>query len=312
MLEGYLDAVAVEPSTSEHILLPLKQRFTEWVENGGPEPHEYEEITAFWTEVQDLKKAGQVSHHDLLAMWSIFGEEGLNSTLQGYVQRRPSGYHGDYQVIDLIYQTHIHPSEKYRRWDEYFQVQAAPKAVRNRKDYFLNLLEQVKGNQEDRLSVLNLASGPCRDVLEAFQRHGHSFDFHCVDLDPNAICYAQGLLGDYAPLVQFSCQNVIKYRTEQKYDLVWSAGLFDYLADNFFVNVLSRALSWAVAGGELVIGNFSPRNTTRDYMAFGGWELYHRSEDDLFQLALAAGAQREKITIDKESEGVNLFLRIRV
>src|ERR1700736_2130177 len=64
-------------------------------------------------------------------------------------------------------------------------------------------------------------------------------------------------------------------------------------------------------GGELVVGNFSNRNTHRSYMEFGGWRLIHRDEDDLLALAKAANIQGAAVRIDQEPNGINLFMHIQ-
>ncbi len=46
-------------------------------------------------------------------------------------------------------------------------------------------------------------------------------------------------------------------------------------------------------------------------MEFGLWHLNHRDEDQLLNLAQLAGYEKSKISIEQESEGVNLFMRIK-
>lgn len=66
-----------------------------------------------------------------------------------------------------------------------------------------------------------------------------------------------------------------------------------------------------VPGGELVIGNFSSTNPSRDYMEFGEWFLHHRCEEDLINLAKHSDIDYKNIIVDSEPFGVNLFLRLR-
>ena len=110
-----------------------------------------------------------------------------------------------------------------------------------------------------------------------------------------------------------SCAIILRYCPQRQYDLIWSAGLFDYFEDHVFVRLLHRFLGYVVPGGELVIGNFHPRNPTRNYMeAMGEWMLHHRKEEEMIQLALRAGvAGRAFLKVEQEAEGVNLFLRVR-
>lgn len=130
-------------------------------------------------------------------------------------------------------------------------------------------------------------------------------------MDKNAVQYAQYLL-DADPRVTFEVENVFKYLPQRKYDLVWSAGLFDYFDDETFIRILNRYLSFIEEGGELIIGNFHPRNPSRGYMEFGEWYLHHRTNEELIALAQKAGVKdANRITIEEEELGVNLFMRIK-
>ena len=111
---------------------------------------------------------------------------------------------------------------------------------------------------------------------------------HCIDQDGKALAYAGTLLKDFPDRVTFEKANVLKWRSEDKYDLVWSAGLFDYLSNALFTRVLRKLLLNCKKDGQVVIGNFSQRNVHRTYMEIGGWHLRHRSEAELLHLAKRA------------------------
>jgi SAM-dependent methyltransferase len=109
----------------------------------------------------------------------------------------------------------------------------------------------------------------------------------------------------------FEERDVIRYRPREKFDLIWSGGLFDYFSDRMFVRLLGRLLKAVRPGGEVIIGNFSPSNPSRAYMELlGGWCLEYRSKQQLLDLAqeLVSG---DEISIEGEPEGVILFLRIK-
>ena len=63
--------------------------------------------------------------------------------------------------------------------------------------------------------------------------------------------------------MSFVQRNALRFRPQRTYDLVWSAGLFDYFEDALFVTTLSRLLKATAADGELVVGNFSTQNPSR-------------------------------------------------
>ena len=155
-----------------------------------------------------------------------------------------------------------------------------------------------------------MGSGPCRDIYEfIIENPSTKIDFECLDIDKDSIAYAMRLLNGFN--VTFYCHNAFRFKANKEYDLVWSAGLFDYLNDKQFIFLLRLLFNIVRPSGELVVGNFSNANPSRDYMEFAEWFLYHRSESDLQKLAEKAGCNPKSITIEKEPEGVNLFLRVR-
>ena len=111
--------------------------------------------------------------------------------MQGFVYHKPHGYAGDYEVIERIYSRYISVTHS-QKWDSYCQQHPAVEAVRNRKDYFQHILgDRLTTNGFDQLQILNLASGPCRDLYEFFTNNATAkVIFDCVDQDPNAITYA--------------------------------------------------------------------------------------------------------------------------
>ena len=233
-------------------------------------------------------------------------------TMQGFAFQKPHGYSGDYEIIDRIYIEWKSEKEDLVKWDEFFHFQKAPIAVRNRKRYFIELLAFVENTKEE-IQVLNIVSGPGRDMLEFFQANPDAkVYFDCVDSDNDAIEYASNLCFLYMNKIKFINKNVFKYKPIRSYDLVWSAGLFDYLDNRQFVFLLRKLYSYLKPNGELVIGNFSKLNPSRKYMeVFGKWFLNHRGKQELIALAINAGVNDGNISVFSEALGVNLFLHVK-
>jgi hypothetical protein len=105
--------------------------------------------------------------------------------------------------------------------------------------------------------------------------------------------------------------DALRFQSTDRYNIIWSGGLFDYFSDRLFIVTLKRLLRLLAFNGECIIGNFSTANPTRPYMELGEWYLHHRGAEDLRTLAIQAGARPEMIDIRSEPSGVNLFLHIR-
>jgi SAM-dependent methyltransferase len=286
------------------------------VQEGGPMPTHYAEFNRLTRQLGDHVRAGLVPRKTIVELTREWAAEHWPDTLQAKAVFQKHGYSGDFEIIDDIYATRITSDPQQRRWDLYFHAQAAPCAVRNRKAYFLDLLRShgaYSWSKGEQLEVLNIASGPARDVREWFQSEACAPTWmDCVDMDPNAVAFAKKLCGPFSDHLHFHERNVLRFLPSRGYDLVWSSGLFDYLSDRVFVHLLKSMLAVCKPGGEVVVGNFSDFNPSRDYMElFGNWCLEHRSREKLFELAERAGAIPDQTRIEWEPEGVNLFLHIR-
>lgn len=280
--------------------------------NGGPTEDQYDELNELYKSINSKRKQGIMSDSDVLGIWQAVPDVFYTTdTLQGYVVLKPRGYDGDFIIIERIYQEWLSPLEHLVNWDRFFHVQAAPRAVINRKDYFIDLLRSLRVRKNNHI-VLNVGCGPSQDIVEFLQEGKSNVFFECVDYDKGAIEYSFNKAKDKDLLshIEFHRDNAFKFKPSKQYDLVWSAGLFDYLKEDIFKMLLSKLITFVKPGGELVIGNFSLNNPCRDWMECGKWLLHYRSPEDLIKLATDCGVSHEKVTVESEPLGVNLFLRI--
>lgn len=279
------------------------------IDRGGPEPQDYPEVHALMESVHPFLRNHE---HEIRALQAESrGAFNSRRTLQGHVCLKPYGYHGDFEIIDRIYQEDTATEPHLANWDRFFHWTSGSVAVRNRKAFFRTVLgEAMVGRSACR--VLNLASGPCRDLSEALAglSEGMEVQVDCVDNDPRSIDYARAVVGLTRPTVAFHRQNALRFASPHSYDLIWSAGLFDYLDDRLFVLLLKRLSRKLAEGGRMFVGNFGEENPHRSYMEFGGWELIHRSPERLLALAGAAGFAPSQCAVSSEPSGVNLFLRL--
>lgn len=274
------------------------------VENGGPEPDEYQ---AFTDIVNHLKDSQVEQFRDII-------KETLNvNTLIGHGFVKPYGYPGDYTLIHAIYEQYVNPDPKYRNWDRFFQNQPGAQAVRNRKDYFLRSCRRLEESDKKQINVLILGCGPATDVRDFYSLYPESrVKFHLIDFDQHAIDFASKQNRKINGSVEYYRINVLRFKPLRLYDLIWSAGLFDYFKEKHFIYLINKYLKYLAAEGEYIIGNFSPINPTKRLMeVLSDWYLHHRSRYDLIRMAVEADAEEENVSVDMEVLGINLFLRIR-
>lgn len=235
------------------------------------------------------------------------------NSLYGHTYLKPFGYAGDYLLIEKLYQKHMSEDARYYKWDKYYHSHDATEAVRNRKTYFVKTMQQLCFRKSGALQILILGSGPATDVNEFLCKNPEAdVTFDLLDIDQRAIDYASNKNKKFLDKINFIRMNVLRFTPDKKYDLIWSAGLFDYLNDRIFTGLLNRYKNNLKKSGEMIIGNFSPANPTRKVMEIiCQWYLIHRSSQQLRQLAVKAGIPRQIIKVDKEPLGINLFLRIK-
>ena len=284
------------------------------VDQGGPASGDFESLDKAWRsaagEIRNSKRPVRLTQLIREALGDAMSAE----TIQGYGFLKPQGYSGDYHMIDKIYQQHVSPRADLKNWDLYFHAQKAPIAVRNRKEYFIDLVTKLRRRWPDRqLHVLDIASGPCRDVQEYLdQSDDRAIHFHCVDSDPHAIAYARETCRQHIDQITFYPKNALRFRADRRFDLIWSAGLLDYFSDRPFIFLIKSLYRQLDTEAELVVGNFHPDNPSRDYMEIiGDWHLIYRSEIDLMKLARRAGFCLNDIRIGVEPAYVNLFLHLK-
>jgi extracellular factor (EF) 3-hydroxypalmitic acid methyl ester biosynthesis protein len=274
------------------------------VDKGGPELQDYDRFTSL---------VDNLSPEHLECLREILMPVLDKNTLIGHGFEKPFGYPGDFYLINNIYYFHINQNERFRKWDVFFQDQPAAIAVRNRKEYFLNQCKKLISQNSGNKRVLILGSGPATDVNEFLSDNpGCDINFDLIDFDQNAIDFSMEKNKRFNGMISYNRINVLRFKPYKFYDLIWSAGLFDYFKDKHFVFLIRKYINCLADDGEFVISNFSNDNPTRKLMeVLSDWKLNHRSKSDLLNIAYEAGIEEEKVSVDTEPLGINLFLKIR-
>jgi extracellular factor (EF) 3-hydroxypalmitic acid methyl ester biosynthesis protein len=272
----------------------------------GPLPNDYEILMAFFIDIRRGRKEKAITDEEFFETRQWFnGAMNTTDTMQGHVCLKPRGYDGDFEIIDKIYREHHSSDRRNQRWDEFYHQGDAPRAVRNRKDFFIAELNQMKPGSK----ILNLACGPCRDIVEYARQNENHLEFHSIDIDLDALAFAGELLKSITSVTaRFQKVNILRFMPQMKYDLIWSAGLFDYFNDTLFERLLERYVPFIAPGGKMIVGNFGTTNTSMPYMEYGNWFLNHRDEEQL----LGLGSKFTKLSpvVRHEPLKVNLFLEL--
>jgi extracellular factor (EF) 3-hydroxypalmitic acid methyl ester biosynthesis protein len=205
--------------------------------------------------------------------------------------KKPRGYPGDALLLDWIYQDYrLQNKPAFRSLNSsiYTTISNVPAAVavRWRKQHLATLIDDV-ANQTTNASVLAVACGHLREAESstALQR-GLIKELIALDQDTQSLSEvelrytAQGMA--VIP-THASIRDVItgKYKLAQ-YDLIYSAGLYDYLDDKVAKKLSATLFEALKPGGRLVLTNFL--KDTHDIgwgEAMMDWFLIYRDQADI-------------------------------
>lgn len=236
---------------------------------------------------------------------------------------KPYGYAGDFSIIDDIYRNEPKTLGFDRLFDNYFQMSAICHAVRNRKEDFKRIvLGFIRENQGKKLKIMDLASGPCRDVKEMLETglcQNSDVEFHCYDQDERAFQHAKTILGKNAAKVRFIKENVVRIalrkdvekQMTERYDVIFSTGLFDYLDQRVATRLVSNLRKLLNPGGIIAISDVRDKfsNPSIYYMEWvADWNLIYRSDDDYTQIFLDSGFKPGDLHHDSEQQGILQYI----
>ena len=274
------------------------------IKNGGPEPYDYEEFSSI------INKLDPADINDFREKIKPILNE---NTLIGHAFIKPYGYPGDFILLDRIYKFDVNEDPRYKKWDILFHWQPATRAVRNRKDFFIEYCKNLVLKKQNA-KVLILGSGPVEDVYEFLTNYsgGNNISFDLIDYDQAAIDFSMKKNKKFDRQISYNRINALRFNSYKLYDLIWSAGLFDYFKDKHFNFLIRKYFNCLTEDGEMIISNFSTKNPSKRLMEVVlDWFLNARTESDLFRIASEAGIDKELVSIEKEPLGINLFLKIR-
>ena len=206
---------------------------------------------------------------------------------------KPRGYAGDAVMMDYIYGI----GEARQAWDdatpigrsilEYMSTRPSARAVRYRRKLLAELIDRAASRGGDR--VFALAAGHLREVeLSNAVQAGRLKEFVAVDQDEASLAVVDQ---DYSSLgiraINGSVRQILNGTLNPgRFDLVYAAGLFDYLNAPVAAALTTKLFEMTRPGGTLLIPNFLEGAADTGYMeSFMDWHLIYRNHSDMRSLA---------------------------
>lgn len=204
---------------------------------------------------------------------------------------KPRGYAGDAELLDLIYGLKPVPQETTnlgRSIFEYSINTAAPQSVRARREVLTQTLYELVENAHP-LRVLSIACGHLREAQESSAvTEGIIKEFWALDQDPLSLAHIRENLAGYNvhPLHN-SVREILSNKVSFKdLDLVYAAGLYDYLSVPVAARLTRKMWEMLRPGGKLLVANFAPNLRDIGYMeTFMAWWLIYRDETEVADFA---------------------------
>lgn len=222
---------------------------------------------------------------------------------------KPRGYAGDAVMMDYIYgqEEDWDPPQASRLGKAIFSYTTSAPAsagVRERRCYVAALLDKI-GREGSDSQVLAVAAGHLREASLSLAVRRRQFQrFVAMDTDKDSVQEIGRRYQRYGvePVVA-NARQMISGRLELgTFDLIYSTGLYDYLADETANKLTGNLFRSLHSGGRLVVANFLPEIRDVGYMEmYMGWHLIYRDRSQMMTLASQIpDAQIEEIRIIAE------------
>jgi hypothetical protein len=238
------------------------------------------------------------------AKWPAYGRGCLNHPVRELLHQdpftyrafsKPRGYAGDAVMMDYIYGTGEAATAAReatplgRAIFKYMGSRPSAQAVRYRRRLLADLIDRTAKRGD--ATVLAIAAGHLREAaLSAAVRGGAVREFVALDQDQNSLGVVDR---DYSRVgirtLAGSVRQILAGKIDPgRYDLVYAAGLFDYLSAPVAAAFARRMFDMVRPGGLMLIPNFFTGARDTGYMeSFMDCHLIYRDDADMRSIAAA-------------------------
>jgi extracellular factor (EF) 3-hydroxypalmitic acid methyl ester biosynthesis protein len=246
---------------------------------------------------------------------------------------KPLGYAGDYEMVNMIALNPFQGDTLFAKIvNLWFLSQWPSKAHRNRLAYLKERLENetwrvTRARRPAR--IFNFACGPAIEVQRflADFRGCEQAEFTLADFNEQTLEYLSQATGSIKKRLALrtsirfqkkSVNQLIKEHLTAKrkgekpaYDLIYCAGLFDYLPDNICRQLMEIFYSWLAPDGLLAATNVDSDKPFRQMLEFVlDWHLIYRDVEGCKSL-IPEGVPDDARRVMKDQTGVNIFIEVR-
>lgn len=151
--------------------------------------------------------------------------------------------------------------------------------------------------------ILSVASGHCRELVDTLALNdAFEGEFVALDADPLSCAeVARSYPSQKIIPIHANIKDLLTGQIEvgEKFDLIYSAGLFDYLAAPIAKKLIRTLIKKLSPTGRLLVANFVPASYGRGYMeCFMDWQLIYRTTEQLRELFPVDAQSKLALTLD--------------
>ncbi|MFV0437611.1 MAG: cyclic nucleotide-binding domain-containing protein [Desulfopila sp.] len=305
----------------------LQKNEAEGVEDHEAEQQCFKLMAELSASLTDFQTAMTGSSNEEIMWGYVFKEIYPYLMRSKFVERayyKPKGYAGDFLMMEHIYTNVAKGDGRLGEIVDKFCLQRPGSlAIRGRRKLMRDQLARISeenARQGKKTRIMNLACGPSRELFDflADCPYTELIEALCIDIDPEALQYTNRHVNifPHKASIRLMSENVIKWAlgrvTHQlgKLDIIYSAGLCDYLDPRLFRALVKQCHNHLKPGGTVLLGNFQSYQDSLFLDKLLKWELIYRNGDDLREL-FADTPFGTSIEVIAEESGVNLFALAR-
>lgn len=245
---------------------------------------------------------------------------------------KPLGFAGDYEMMNMIYRNQPEGRSLYEKLVHLLLVSQWPaKSVRNRVAHLnKNLVSETArvARAGRRARILNVGCGPAKELQNFMQDSplSHEMDCTLVDFNQETLAHAGGKLnalrGQQARRSRIATTNISVNQLLRRavrqgdmgldgpFDLIYCAGLFDYLSEHTCRELVGLFYQNLEPGGLVVVANMDDSKPFRNFIEFVlDWQLIYRKAPDIARFASEVVHPSRQVV--GEGAWGNLFLHVR-
>ncbi|WEZ86063.1 class I SAM-dependent methyltransferase (plasmid) [Rhizobium sp. 32-5/1] len=211
---------------------------------------------------------------------------------------KPRGYSGDAGLIDFIYGHEAAAREVAKATPAGLQIfeytinAPGPVAVRERRDILTRYVDETAARTASDTEILAIAAGHLREAeASTALSKGEIKRWVALDQDPQSIgSIVRQFTGTSVDPVDGSVRGLLTGKHQLgTFDLIYAAGLYDYLTDKVAIKLTQRCFEMLKPSGVFLFANFSDEMSDDGYMeSYMNWELLQRSEADMWRIVNAS------------------------